>query len=133
MNKDVFGQRGDFITSPEICQVFGEVQLGLPHYLQKRLFHFVNTNTEYLLLQLLAVWVAVEYQTNYSPGTKIKLVELGPGRGTLAADMLRVSFNSLVRPGVPRQRHSDVTRICPLIIDIQTDETTRRQFVSPSH
>lgn len=27
MNNDVFGQAGDFITSSEISQVFGEVKL----------------------------------------------------------------------------------------------------------
>ncbi|KAF5326818.1 hypothetical protein D9619_004457 [Psilocybe cf. subviscida] len=58
----VFGARGDFITSPEISQVFGE---------------------------LAAVWLLSQHELAGKP-SRIRLVELGPGKGTLMADILRV-------------------------------------------
>lgn len=57
----VFGSRGDFITSPEISQVFGE---------------------------LVAVWLLSQWM-HFGQRKPIRLVELGPGRGTLMADILR--------------------------------------------
>ncbi|KAI6123548.1 S-adenosyl-L-methionine-dependent methyltransferase [Pisolithus croceorrhizus] len=58
----VFGTRGDFTTSPEISQVFGE---------------------------LAAVWL-LERWMNSAPTRPFRIIELGPGRGTLMDDMLRV-------------------------------------------
>ena len=49
----VFGQRGDFVTAPEISQLFGE---------------------------LLGLWCIGLWQSAGSP-TNVQLVELGPGRG----------------------------------------------------
>jgi len=62
--RDPFGAQGDFITAPEISQMFGE---------------------------LLGLWAAVVWQGMGAP-EKVNLVELGPGRGTLMADMLRAGF-----------------------------------------
>ncbi|MBC8159502.1 MAG: SAM-dependent methyltransferase [Rhodospirillales bacterium] len=62
-NRDPLGVAGDFITAPEISQVFGE---------------------------LIGLWCAVSWQAMGSPDL-IYLVELGPGRGTLMADALRAA------------------------------------------
>jgi len=55
------GRSGDFVTAPEVSQVFGE---------------------------LLGIWCLEQWQRLGQPSA-IKLIELGPGRGTLAADVVR--------------------------------------------
>jgi NADH dehydrogenase [ubiquinone] 1 alpha subcomplex assembly factor 7 len=57
------GAAEDFITAPEISQVFGE---------------------------LIGLWAAVVCQQMGSPA-RVRLVELGPGRGTLMRDALRAA------------------------------------------
>ena len=44
----------------------------------------------YFPMQLLAVWMLADWKGAGEPGS-CQLVELGPGRGTLIKDMLRVS------------------------------------------
>lgn len=87
MKNDVFGRDGDFITSPEITQMFGEVSHG------KIAFHsvFGSETTILVLFQLLGVW-GIECWKLFRGPSEFNLVELGPGRGTLSRDMLRVSF-----------------------------------------
>ena len=55
------GQKGDFITAPEVSQLFGE---------------------------LIGIWMLVIWQNAGCP-KPFHLVELGPGRGSLMADMVR--------------------------------------------
>jgi SAM-dependent MidA family methyltransferase len=57
------GADGDFVTAPEISQVFGE---------------------------LIGLWAGVVWRAMGAP-TPVNLVELGPGRGTLLRDALRAA------------------------------------------
>ncbi|MGF1650726.1 MAG: class I SAM-dependent methyltransferase [Hyphomicrobiaceae bacterium] len=61
--RPAIGRGGDFITSPEISQTFGE---------------------------LIGAWAIVVWQQFGSPPA-LDLIELGPGRGTLMADALRLA------------------------------------------
>lgn len=63
MTRDPFGAQGDFITAPEVSQVFGE---------------------------LIGVWCADAWMKSGRPDPA-SLVELGPGRGTLMSDLLRAT------------------------------------------
>ena len=64
-HKDQFGAKGDFITSPEISQVFGE---------------------------LVGLWFLSEWIMQGKVSKGVEIIELGPGRGTLMDDMLRVRY-----------------------------------------
>jgi SAM-dependent MidA family methyltransferase len=63
VTRDPFGLEGDFTTAPEISQMFGE---------------------------LIGVWCVTAFQAMGMPA-HFNLVELGPGRGTLMADLLRAA------------------------------------------
>ncbi|PWB83830.1 MAG: methyltransferase [Methylocystaceae bacterium] len=63
MTRDPFGAGGDFITAPEISQMFGE---------------------------LVGLWAQEAWRAAGAPAPA-HLIELGPGRGTLMSDVLRVA------------------------------------------
>jgi NADH dehydrogenase [ubiquinone] 1 alpha subcomplex assembly factor 7 len=61
--RDPLGAAGDFTTAPEISQMFGE---------------------------LIGLWAAAAWRAMDSPGS-VRLIELGPGRGTMMLDALRAA------------------------------------------
>ncbi len=63
ITRDPLGARGDFITAPEISQMFGE---------------------------LIGLWMTAVWKQMGAPA-KIRIIELGPGRGTLMKDAMRAA------------------------------------------
>jgi SAM-dependent MidA family methyltransferase len=63
LNRDPIGAAGDFVTAPEVSQMFGE---------------------------MIGLWAAEVWQEMGSPDP-VQLIELGPGRGTMMLDVLRAA------------------------------------------
>ncbi|HEV7260633.1 MAG TPA: class I SAM-dependent methyltransferase [Bosea sp. (in: a-proteobacteria)] len=88
MTRDPFGAAGDFTTAPEISQMFGE---------------------------MLGLWAAHLWQAMGAP-PRFALVEIGPGRGTLMADMLRATR---IVPGFHEAASIHLVETSPVLRDIQ--------------
>jgi SAM-dependent MidA family methyltransferase len=88
--RDPFGVAGDFITAPEISQMFGE---------------------------LLGLWCVQVWHDQGKP-TRKRLVELGPGRGTLMVDALRAMR---VAPEFLEGLEIVLVEASPTLRDIQRD------------
>lgn len=96
VTRDPLGEKGDFLTAPEISQVFGE---------------------------LIGVWAAAVWRTMGEPDP-VCLVELGPGRGTLMADMLRTFRRAA--PGLAAAARVHLVETSPVLRERQ------RQLLGPA-
>jgi SAM-dependent MidA family methyltransferase len=91
--RDPLGARGDFTTAPEVSQMFGE---------------------------LIGLWVADLWQRAGQPPARY--VELGPGRGTLAADALRAMAKVGLAPPV------DLVETSPILRAAQAERLPQAEF-----
>jgi len=91
--RDPLGREGDFTTSPEVSQMFGE---------------------------LLGLWAASVWKAIGSP-PELRLVELGPGRGTMMADALRALR---VLPPLYQSLSVHLVEINPVLRDKQKSTLT---------
>ncbi|MEM9045716.1 MAG: SAM-dependent methyltransferase [Pseudomonadota bacterium] len=69
--RDPIGAKGDFITAPEVSQMFGE---------------------------MIGMWIVAQWHAAEQP--KWQLIEMGPGRGTMMADILRIAKTANFEPDV---------------------------------
>lgn len=86
--QEPFGPEGDFITAPEISQVFGEC---------------------------IGSWCVDTWEKMGAPAS-FRLVELGPGNGTLMSDILRTAR---IRPGFLAGVEVELVEASPRLRDVQ--------------
>ena len=91
MRSEPFGRAGDFVTAPEVSQIFGE---------------------------LVGIWAVAVWEMMGSPKHFV-LAELGPGRGTLMADMIRTS---LIKPSFLRAADIHLVEISPRLRELQQEK-----------
>lgn len=91
MTRDPFGEQGDFMTAPEISQFFGE---------------------------LVGVWLVAAWDAMGRPDP-FNLVELGPGRGTLMADIVKAGR---VMPGFVAAARLHLVEMSPVLRKLQKEK-----------
>lgn len=102
MGRDPFGRAGDFITAPEVSQMFGE---------------------------LIGIWCAAGWQMMDAPA-EWNLVELGPGRGTLLADLVRACS---VMPGLREGMNIHLVEMSPALKTMQAETLKRAGIEATWH
>ena len=102
MRRDPFGRAGDFITAPEISQMFGE---------------------------LVGVWAVAVWEMMGGPRHFI-FAELGPGRGTLMADMLRTAK---IKPAFLAAAEVHLVEISPRLRELQKERLSPSGFAVHWH
>lgn len=100
ITRDPFGEKGDFITAPEISQMFGE---------------------------LIGAFCLQAFEALGRPES-FHLVELGPGRGTLMADLLRTAT---LRPAFPQAAKLSLVETSPKLRTVQS-ETLKQAPLTPT-
>ncbi len=88
----VLGDRGDFTTAPEVSSLFGDV---------------------------LGAFVLNEWETTLGRPSSFSLIELGPGKGTLMGDVLRIGR---LRPAFLEAAHVTLLEINPFLKAAQKDQ-----------
>ncbi|XP_039604030.1 protein arginine methyltransferase NDUFAF7, mitochondrial isoform X1 [Polypterus senegalus] len=98
IKNNMLGAKGDFITSPEISQMFGE---------------------------MLGIWCVSEWMAAGKPEV-FQIVEFGPGSGSLASDVLRV-FGQLTSVLGKTLVSVHLIEVSPVLSNLQAEKLTGKE------